>query len=120
MAWIWVVLAGLLEIGWAAGLKASEGLTRPWPTALTALMLAGSMWLMAIAAKTLPLGTAYAIWVGIGAAGTAVVSAMFFDEPLSRWQVGFLLLLIVALGGLKLTAPQPQLRVESRSSAAAR
>ena len=105
MAWLWVLAAGLLEIVWAAGLRASAGLTRPGPTLLTAVALAGSMWMMAVAVRTLPLGTAYAVWVGIGAAGTAVVGTCLFGEPMGRGQAAFLLLLIVSLVGLKVMSP---------------
>lgn len=104
-AWYLLFLAGLLEIAWATGLKLSHGLTRPWPALFTAIALILSVGLLGIATKTLPIGTAYAIWVGIGAIGTFFVSVFFFDEALTLTRLGFITLLIIALIGLKLTTP---------------
>jgi quaternary ammonium compound-resistance protein SugE len=103
-AWIMLFVAGLLETGWAIGLKYSAGFTRPLPSALTAVSLVASMWLLGLAARTLPIGTAYAVWVGIGALGAAVLGAVLFREPLPPLRVAFLVLLLVAIAGLRLTA----------------
>lgn len=103
MAWFLLFVAGLLEVVWAVGLKYSDGLTRPLPTALTVAAVGASMWLLAIAARTLPIGTAYAVWVGIGAAGTTLLGVVLFREPLGLARGFFLALLIVAILGLRLT-----------------
>lgn len=103
MAWLALSVAGLLEVVWAIGLKYSDGLTRPAPTAITVAAIGGSMWLLAVAVRTIPIGTAYAVWVGIGAAGTAVLGAVLFREPLGLARGFFLALLLVAILGLKLT-----------------
>lgn len=103
--WIVLVLAGLLEIAWAISLKLSEGFTRFGWSAVTVVALAASMILLAIATRQLPIGTAYAVWVGIGAAGTAVVGMLLLGEPASLARLGFLSLLIIALIGLKLVTP---------------
>ena len=107
MAWVLLVLAGLLEVGWAVGLKYTEGFTRPLPSVLTAAAIVASMYLLSVAARTLPIGTAYAIWVGIGAVGTAVLGMVLFDEPRTVGRLLFLMLLVVSLIGLKLTASEP-------------
>ena len=103
MAWVLLVIAGLLETGWAIGLKYSEGFTRLTPSLLTIAGIAASMILLAIAARTIPIGTAYAVWVGIGAVGAVVLGIVLFDEPRNLPRLFFLVLLIVALIGLKLT-----------------
>lgn len=103
-AWLCLVVAGLLETGWTIGMKFSEGFTRPLPTALTVAAILASMWLLALATKTLPIGTAYAVWVGIGATGTALLGAWIFHESLSPTRLLFLTLLVVAILGLKFTA----------------
>ncbi len=102
-AWFLLIVAGLLEVCWASSLKATAGFTRLWPTVFFATALAASMFLLSLAARTLPLATAYAVWVGIGAAGTAVVAVGFGGEPMTFAQGFFLVLLIVAIVGLKLT-----------------
>ncbi|MGP1346465.1 MAG: DMT family transporter [Phycisphaerales bacterium] len=103
MAWLILFVASLFEIGWAVGLKYTQGFTRPVPTVLTIGAMAISMYLLAIAARTLPIGTAYAVWVGIGAAGTAALGIWLFKEPVTVARMVFLLMLIVAIVGLKLT-----------------
>jgi quaternary ammonium compound-resistance protein SugE len=103
MAWLLLIVAGLLETGWAIGLKFTDGFTRFWPSVLTSAGIAASMLLLAIAARTLPIGTAYAVWVGIGAAGTALLGIVFLHEPASAGRMFFLGLLIVAIIGLKAT-----------------
>ncbi len=105
MPWLLLVVAGLLETGWAIGLKYTAGFTKPLPSVLTALAIAMSMWLLSIAAKSIPIGTAYAVWVGIGAMGAAILGVLLLGESLSLARAAFLVLLLVAIVGLKLTAP---------------
>jgi quaternary ammonium compound-resistance protein SugE len=107
MAWLVLFLAGILETAWAIGLKYTDGFTRPVPSVLTGLAIAASMILLAQAARTLPIGTAYAVWVGIGAAGAAVLGIVLFDEPRNAGRLFFLALLLVSIAGLKLTTPEP-------------
>jgi quaternary ammonium compound-resistance protein SugE len=104
MAWTLLLIAGLLETGWAIGLKYSEGFTRPWPSVLTGVALVASMVLLGLAVRELPIGTAYAVWVGIGAVGAAVLGVVLFGEPLQPARAGFLALLIIAIVGLRWTA----------------
>ncbi|MGC1273287.1 MAG: multidrug efflux SMR transporter [Planctomycetaceae bacterium] len=104
MHWVYLLVAGLLEIGWAVGLKYTEGFTKPVPSLLTGLAIAASMLLLSIAARTIPIGTAYAIWTGIGAAGAAAIGILFLGEPATAGRLCFLVLLVVAIVGLKLTA----------------
>lgn len=104
MAWIILIVAGLFETAWAIGLKYTHGFTRPWPSALTIAAIIISMYLLEVAARTLPIGTAYAVWVGIGAAGTAILGVWLLNEPVNPGRVGFLALMIVSIVGLKLTA----------------
>jgi quaternary ammonium compound-resistance protein SugE len=103
MAWIYLVAAGLLEIAWAIGLKYTEGFTRVVPSVITGAAIIGSMALLGLAVRHLPIGTAYAIWVGIGAVGTAVLGIFLFSESRDFGRLFFLGLLIIALVGLKLT-----------------
>lgn len=105
MPWILLFIAGLLEIVWAAALKSSDGFSRLWPSALTVVALGGSMALLALAARTLPLGTAYGVWVGIGATGAAIVGIVMFDEPATAARLFFLVMLVASIVGLKLTSP---------------
>ncbi|MFC4427929.1 DMT family transporter [Deinococcus navajonensis] len=104
MAWTLLVLAGLLEVGWAIGLKYTQGFTKPLPTLLTVLSMVASMGLLGLAARTLPIGTAYAVWVGIGAVGAAVLGVALFGEALTPARVLFLVLMVVAIIGLKATS----------------
>ncbi len=104
MAWILLVIAGLLETGWAIGLKYTDGFTKFWPSVLTIAGIIVSMVLLSIAARTLPIGTAYAVWVGIGAAGAAVLGIFLLGEPVTAARLFFLALLLVAIVGLKITA----------------
>ena len=103
MAWVYLIVAGLLETGWAIGLKYTDGFRRPVPTILTAAGIVASMILLGLAARTIPIGTAYAIWVGIGAVGAVVLGIILFDEPRDLARMAFVALLIVSLIGLKLT-----------------
>lgn len=107
MAWFILFVAGLLEIAWAVGLKYTHGFTRPVPSVLTIGAIVASMYLLSIAARTLPIGTAYAVWVGIGAAGTVIFGNVLFREPLTVSRGFFLLLLLVAIIGLRLSTPAP-------------
>ena len=104
MAWVLVVIAGLLGAGWAIGLKYTEGFTKPLPSILTIIGIIASMYLLALSARTLPIGTAYAVWVGIGTFGTVVLGMAILGEPANAGRVFFLILLMVAIIGLKLTA----------------
>ncbi|WP_448674482.1 quaternary ammonium compound efflux SMR transporter SugE [Pseudoxanthomonas mexicana] len=104
MAWVWLVLAGLLEVVWAVGLKYSEGFTRLVPSVVTAVAAAASFWLLAIALKHIPLGTGYVIWVGIGAVGTALVGMWLFQEPATAARLVCIGLIVAGIIGLKLTS----------------
>ena len=104
-SWILLILAGLLEIFWAVGMKLSAGFTRVGWSVATLVALVLSMGLLALATRNLPIGTAYAVWVGIGAAGTAIAGMVFLGEPMNPGRLFFLGLLIVALVGLKFATP---------------
>jgi quaternary ammonium compound-resistance protein SugE len=103
--WLALVGAGLLEIAWAYGLKYSDGLTRFWPTAATLLAIALSFALMAVALKSLPFGTAYAVWTGIGAVGSIIVGMLIFSEPTDPVRIICLTLIVAGMVGLKLNSP---------------
>ena len=100
--WLIVLIAGLMETGWAIGLKYSEGFTRFWPSALTLLGAIASFWLLSLAMKDLPVGTAYAVWVGIGAVGTAVLAVILFGEPVTPLRVLGIGLILAGIAALKL------------------
>lgn len=100
--WLLVVMAGLLETGWAIGLKYSEGFSKPIPSALTIIGALASFWLLSLAMKDLPVGTAYAVWVGIGAVGTAIVAVFLFAEPVTLLRVAGVLLILSGIVALKL------------------
>ena len=104
MSWLLVVVAGLLEAGWSVGLKYTHGLTRPLPTLAVGVGLVASVGLLALAARDLPIGTAYTVWVGIGALGATLLGAAQFGEPLGPARLFFVALLVVALAGIKATA----------------
>jgi len=104
MAWVILSIAGLLEVCWAVGLKYSDGFTKLGPSAFTIVCLAASMFLLARASQVLPIGTAYAIWVGIGALGAALAGIFMLNEPVTAGRLVFLLMLLVSIVGLKLTA----------------
>lgn len=104
MPWILLMLAGLLEVCWAVGLKYTDGFKALGPSLFVLVTLGLSMWLLSVAARSLPIGTAYAVWVGIGAVGAAICGAVLFREPITPGRILFLGLLIVSLIGLKLTA----------------
>ena len=101
MAWILLVVAGVLEIGWAIGLKFTEGFTRPWPSVLTGGAMIASMYLLAVASKSLPIGTAYAVWVGIGAVGTALLGIAFLGESRDIARLLCIGLIVAGVAGLK-------------------
>lgn len=104
MAWIWLSLAGLLEVGWAVGLKVSQGFSKPLPTAVTVVFMIVSLWLLALALRTIPLGTGYAVWTGIGAIGTALVGIVAFGESTSPARLASIALVLAGLVGLKLSS----------------
>ncbi|MEQ1709154.1 MAG: quaternary ammonium compound efflux SMR transporter SugE [Terricaulis sp.] len=103
--WFILFLAGLAEIGWVIGLKYSEGFTRPWPSAVTFVMIAVSMWLLGEAARTLPIGTAYAVWTGIGALGAAIAGLLLFGESATATRLLCIALIVAGVVGLKLSTP---------------
>ncbi|MFF8864619.1 DMT family transporter [Streptomyces sp. NPDC015139] len=103
MAWVLLVVAGLLEVGWSIGMKYTDGFTRPLPSVLTGAGIVASMVLLSYAARSLPIGTAYGVWVGIGAAGAAVLGMVLLGEPVTAARVFFVCLLLVAVVGLKAT-----------------
>lgn len=104
MAWMILIIAGLFETGWAIGLKYTDGFTRFWPSLFTVAAIVVSMLLLSIAARSLPIGTAYAVWVGIGAAGTVILGILFLGDSAHLARLFFLALLLVAIVGLKLTS----------------
>lgn len=104
LPWLALIVAGLLEVCWAVGLKYTDGFRRPVPSLLVILAIAASMFLLSWAARTLPIGTAYAIWVGIGAFGAAILGIALFGEPVTLARMAFLALLLVSIVGLKVTS----------------
>ncbi|MGE0606698.1 MAG: multidrug efflux SMR transporter [Pirellulales bacterium] len=106
MAWLQLIVAGLLEVAWAVGLKHTDGFSRPLASLATLACITVSMLLLSVASRTIPIGTAYAVWVGIGACGTAVVGIVLHGEPRTVGRLFFLTLLIVAIIGLRATAAQ--------------
>jgi quaternary ammonium compound-resistance protein SugE len=104
VSWTLLIISGLLECAWAIGLKYTEGFTKLWPSVFTLTTLAASMALLAIATKELPIGTAYAVWVGIGATGTALLGILLLNEPATVPRLLCLAGLVLSLIGLKLTA----------------
>ena len=106
MSWIILVIAGLFEIGWAIGLKYTDGFTRPLPTALTVASMIVSIGLLGLALKTLPVGTAYAIWTGIGTVGTVALGIILLGESASALRLACIGLIVVGILGLKLVSPE--------------
>ena len=104
MAWVILFLAGLLEIGWAIGLKYTDGFTKLVPTVLTATSMVASVVLLGIAVRTLPLGTAYSVWTGVGMVGTVILGIVLFAEPATAIRLGCISLIIAGIAGLKFTA----------------
>jgi quaternary ammonium compound-resistance protein SugE len=105
MAWLLLVLAGLFEVGWAIGLKYTDGFTRPWPTVGTVLAMIVSLGLLGLAMKSLPVGTSYAVWVGVGAVGTAILGIVLLGEPANTGRLVSLGLIVAGIVGLKLSSP---------------
>ncbi|MBD3620145.1 MAG: quaternary ammonium compound efflux SMR transporter SugE [Chromatiales bacterium] len=104
MNWTLLFLAGLFEVGWAIGLKYTEGFTRLWPSVWTVLAMIASFWLLALAMKQLPVGTAYAVWVGVGAVGTVILGIVLFNEPLNTGRMISIGLIVAGIVGLKLAS----------------
>lgn len=104
-AWLALLGAGLLEVGWALGLKYSDGLTRFWPTAATVIAIVLSFTLMAMALRSLPFGTAYAVWTGIGAVGSIIIGMLLFSESVDPVRIICLTLIVAGMVGLKLNSP---------------
>jgi quaternary ammonium compound-resistance protein SugE len=104
-SWLVLIIAGLFEVGWAIGLKYTQGFTRLWPTVWTAAAIVISMVLLGAAVKALPVGTAYAVWVGIGAVGTAVLGVVLLGDAASLGRVASIALIVVGIVGLKLATP---------------
>lgn len=107
MAWILLFVAGLFEVVWAVGLKYSDGFTRPLPTTLTVAAMVVSMVLLGLAARDLPIGTAYAIWTGIGAVGAFALGIVLFREPATAGRIACVALIVAGIAGLKLLTPAP-------------
>ena len=105
MAWIWLTLAGCLEIIWAIGLKYTEGFTRPWPSVITGAAMLASIYFLALAVRTIPIGTGYAVWTGIGAVGVAILGMILFNESRDLLRIGSILLIVAGIAGLKLVSP---------------
>jgi quaternary ammonium compound-resistance protein SugE len=103
MAWMLLLIAGLLEVGWAIGLKYTDGFTRLWPSVFTLASMVASVILLGIAMKSLPVGTSYAVWVGVGAVGTAILGIVLFGEPANIGRLASLGLIVAGIVGLKLT-----------------
>ncbi|HEX7054709.1 MAG TPA: quaternary ammonium compound efflux SMR transporter SugE [Burkholderiales bacterium] len=104
MAWIWLGVAGLLEVIWAVGLKYTEGWTRLWPSLVTLAAMAGSVYFLALAVRTIPIGTGYAVWTGIGAVGVAILGMMLFQESRDLVRLGSIALIVLGIAGLKLSS----------------
>ena len=105
MAWLWLTLAGLLEVVWAIGLKYTDGFTRLLPSAITVAAMVASVYLLAPAVRTIPIGTGYAVWTGIGAVGVAILGMILFGEPKTLLRLGSIVLIVVGIAGLKLVTP---------------
>ena len=104
MSWLYLALAGLLEIAWAIGLKYTDGFTRLVPTAATLIAMVASVWLLALALRTIPVGTGYAVWTGIGAVGTAILGIILFAEPATAARLVSIGLIVAGIVGLKLVS----------------
>jgi len=105
MSWIYLIIAGLLEVGWAVGLKYTAGFTRLWPSVFTLATMAGSVGMLGVALRALPLGTAYAVWTGIGTVGTAVFGMLMLGEPAGALRLLSIGLIVAGIVGLKLLSP---------------
>ena len=107
MSWIYLFIAGLFEIGWAIGLKYTEGFTKPWPSVITIIGMILSFYFLSTALKSIPIGTAYAVWTGIGAVGTAILGIILFGESKELVRLFFILLIIIGIIGLKIFSKVP-------------
>lgn len=105
MPWVYLLIAGVCEVGFTTCLKASDGLTKVWPAVGFVLLLTASMGFLTLAARDIEMGTAYAVWTGIGAAGTVVVQILWFKDPVTAWRMVFLCTLIGSVVGLKVVSP---------------
>jgi quaternary ammonium compound-resistance protein SugE len=105
MAWVWLAVAGLLEVVWAIGLKYTDGFTRLVPSAITLAAMAASVYCLAVAVRTIPIGTGYAVWTGIGAVGVAILGMVLFGEPRGILRLASILLIVAGIVGLKLVTP---------------
>jgi quaternary ammonium compound-resistance protein SugE len=105
MAWIWLALAGLLEVVWAVGLKYTDGFTRLWPSLATGAAMLASLYFLSLALRTIPIGTGYAVWTGIGAVGVAILGIVLFNEPRDLLRLGSIALIVAGIAGLKLVTP---------------
>ena len=104
MAWTWLTLAGLLEVVWAVGLKYTEGVTRLWPSLVTGTAMLASVYFLALAVRTIPIGTGYAVWTGIGAVGVAILGMILFGEPRDLVRLGSIALIVLGIAGLKISS----------------
>jgi quaternary ammonium compound-resistance protein SugE len=103
--WLWIALAGVLEVAWAIGLKYSDGLSKLLPASLTIVLMVLSFVCLARGVRTLPIGTGYAVWTGIGTLGAAILGMVLFHEPATLTRIGLILLIVAGIVGLKLTTP---------------
>lgn len=106
MAWVALFVAGLFEVAWAVGLKQTEGFTRLVPSVWTVAAMAVSLWLLAVALRSLPLGTAYAVWTGVGTLGTAILGIVIYGESADAWRILSIALIVAGIVGLKLAAAE--------------
>ena len=104
MSWLYLVIAGLLEVVWAIGLKYTEGFTRLWPSVVTIVAMIASIWFLALALRTIPVGTGYAVWTGIGAVGTAILGIALFAEPATVARLACIGVIVAGILGLKLVS----------------
>ncbi len=104
MNWLWLFIAGLFEVAWAIGLKYTEGWTRLVPSLITAALMIASFYFLSLALKSLPIGTAYAVWTGIGTIGAALLGMVLFDEPRDAIRIFCIMLIIAGIAGLKMTS----------------
>ena len=105
MAWIWLILAGLMEVVWAIGLKYTDGFTRLVPSVITLVAMIASIYFLALAVRSIPIGTGYAVWTGIGAVGVAILGMILFNEPRDLLRIGSIALIVAGIVGLKLVSP---------------
>lgn len=114
MAWVYLWIAGVLEICWAIGLKQTEGFTRLWPSVVTFVLMIASFFALARAVTSIPIGTAYAVWTGIGAVGTAILGIFLYQEPASAPRLACVAMVVVGVVGLKVTAKEDSPKTDPR------